>query len=91
MKTILIVLVLTTIAACSDGASIKEKIDKEAIEIRLVKSEEFSKCAGEQIQIARQNWDFIGSMEDDAYWIQEFEEQDQLRDAITEYCFEEIL
>ena len=88
MKTILIVLVLTAISACS---KVKEKIDKEALEIRRVKSEEFSKCAGEQIQIARQNWDFIGSMEDDAYWIQEFEEQDQLRDAITEYCFEEIL
>ena len=47
--------------------------------------EEFKKCVGEQIQVARQNWDtVVPSTRDDA----EFVAQDQLRDFITEVCYD---
>lgn len=46
--------------------------------------DQFSDCVGEQIQIARQNWDTVApTSENDA----EFVAQDQLRDFITEVCY----
>jgi hypothetical protein len=46
---------------------------------------DFKKCVGEQIEVARQNWDTVlPSTRDDA----EFVAQDQLRDFITEVCYD---
>lgn len=44
------------------------------------------KCIGEQIEIARENWDTVRPTRVDSV---EFVAQDQLRDFIIDYCLEE--
>lgn len=46
--------------------------------------EAFRKCVGEQIEVARQNWDTVIPTSKDSA---EFVAQDQLRDFITEVCY----
>jgi len=60
-------------------------IDIEAISSFRKDKKTFRTCVGEQIEVARQNWDtVIPTTRDDA----EFVAQDQLRDFIVSVCYE---